>query len=354
MGRSPGEIIQENVPLAGKTTIGLGGTARLFAMCRTAEELTGVLGHAKRYELKFTILGGGSNVIFPDKGFDGLVIGIGLTGYQFEAESNGVLLSAAAGEEWDPLVSESVERGLAGIECLSGIPGLVGATPMQNVGAYGQEVAETIRSVEAIDLSSMNSVVFTGKECEFGYRQSRFKNKDKGGFVITRVKFLLKPDGPPALRYAELRKHVESRNPGSVTLATVRETVLALRKGKSMVIDKSDPNTKSVGSFFMNPMISKATFSELQKRWNESGNQGSVPSFPEGKQVKIPAAWLVENSGFPKGFRKGRVGVSANHALALVNYGGTTNELLSLADEIRETVRRRFSVLLQIEPSIIS
>ena len=354
MGRSTEEIIQEKVPLAGKTTIGLGGTAKLFAHCESVEELTSVLNHAIRDRLRFTILGGGSNVIFPDGDFDGLVIRIGMKGYRFETVSGGVLLDTAAGEEWDPLVSECVARRLGGIECLSGIPGLVGATPMQNVGAYGQEVAETIQTVEALDLSSMKPVEFTNADCQFGYRQSRFKRTDKGRFVITRVKFLLNPDGRPALRYAELRKQVESRKSGSVDLATVREIVLTLRKEKSMVIDPDDPNCRSVGSFFMNPVVTRKIFLELQQRWGESGGVSDIPSFPEGDDLKIPAAWLVEQSGFRKGFRKGGVGISANHALALVNYGGSTSELLSLADGIIEAVQRRFSILLQVEPSVVS
>ncbi len=353
MQRQPREIIQEGVPLADKTTIGLGGKARLFAHCETPGELSEILGHARRHAVRFMILGGGSNVVFPDEGFDGLVIRIGMKGYRFETVPDGVLLDAAAGEEWDPLVRESIARGLAGIECLSGIPGLVGATPMQNVGAYGQEVAETIQAVEALDLADMRPVEFTNEECQFGYRQSRFKNADKGRFVIMRVRFLLNPEGRPALRYAELRKQVESRTPESINLATVRETVLALRKGKSMVIDPADPNTRSVGSFFMNPVVTREAYLDIQQVWKKQGNPDTVPSFPDGDDVKIPAAWLVEKAGFPKGFRKGGAGVSANHALALVNYNGTTAELLSLADEVRNTVNRRFSVLLEIEPSII-
>jgi len=300
------------------------------------------------------LLGGGSNVIFPDDGFDGLVIGVCMKGYRFERVAQGILLDAAAGEEWDPLVSEAVTKGFAGIECLSGIPGLVGATPIQNVGAYGQEVADTIRSVEAIDLRSMKDVQFSNMDCQFSYRQSRFKVVDKDRFVITRVRFLLQPDGKPSLTYPELRKQIESRHPGSVDLGTVRQTVLALRRGKSMVLDPADPNCRSVGSFFMNPIVSREFFETLQRDLNRSGTPAEIPSFP-GQQnaVKIPAAWLVEHSGFSKGFRKGGVGISANHALALVNHGGTTRELLGLAEEIREAVKRKFSILLQIEPSII-
>jgi len=200
----------------------------------------------------------------------------------------------------------------------------------------------------------MKPVEFTNADCQFGYRQSRFKGADKGRFVIIRVKFLLNPDGRPALRYAELRRQVESQIQGSVDLATVRDTVLALRKRKSMVIDAADPNSRSVGSFFMNPVVTRESFLEIQQQWSKRGNPDGVPSFPEEDGVKIPAAWLVEKSGFQRGFRRGGVGISANHALALVNYSGTTSELLSLAEEIRATVNRQFSILLQIEPSIIS
>jgi UDP-N-acetylmuramate dehydrogenase len=299
------------------------------------------------------LLGGGSNVIFPDEGFEGIVIAIDIRGYRFHEIADGIVLDAAAGEEWDPLVSEAVARGLAGIECLSGIPGLVGATPMQNVGAYGQEVAGTIMSVDAIDLHSMQEVQFSNAECHFGYRQSRFKGADKDRFAITRVRFLLRPGGEPSLAYPELRKQIELRHQGSVDLGTVRQTVLALRKGKSMVLDKADPNARSVGSFFMNPVMSREFFDELRSKL--SAEESLIPSFPGGaNNVKIPAAWLVEHSGFRKGFRKGGVGISANHALALVNYGGTTKELLGLAEEIREAVKRKFSIMLQTEPSIVS
>ena len=346
--------MKEGIVLAGRTTIGLGGKARLFAQCESVDELRSALTYASRNQIRFMLLGGGSNVIFPDEGFDGLVIGVFMKGYRFEPVAEGILLDAAAGEEWDPLVSESVAKGFAGIECLSGIPGLVGATPIQNVGAYGQEVADTIRSVEAIDLRSMNDVHFDNMDCQFDYRQSRFKGIDKDRFAITRVTFLLHPGGKPSLAYPELRKHIESRHPGSVDIATVRQTVLALRKGKSMVLDPADPNCRSVGSFFMNPIVSREFFETLQRDLSRSGAPAGIPSFPgHANTVKIPAAWLVEHSGFRKGFRKGGVGISANHALALVNHGGTAKQLLALAEEIREAVKRKYSIMLQIEPSII-
>jgi UDP-N-acetylmuramate dehydrogenase len=354
MERSLDEIIQTNVQLAAQTTIGLGGPALFFAHCESQDELRGILLYARAHHLRFMIMGGGSNIVFPDRGFDGMVIRIGLKGRRFETISDGVVLDAAAGEEWDPLVEESVRRSLTGIECLSGIPGFVGATPMQNVGAYGQEVAGTIQSVEALDLGSLKIVEFSNAECQFAYRQSRFKAADKDRFVITRVKFLLQPDTPPILRYPELRKTIEVQHGGAADLATVRATVLSLRRGKSMVIDSGDPNTRSVGSFFMNPIVEKDFLDRLQAKWNGDGNRERIPFYPEGEKTKIPAAWLVEQSGFRKGMRRGGVGISSNHALALVNYGGTSGELLDLAREIREEVSRKFSIHLQIEPSIVN
>jgi len=344
--------LREHVPLSGLTTIGLGGTARFLADCREPAELAPLYAHAKHHALPFMALGGGSNVVFPDTGFGGLIVRIRITGSTVTASGTDIFIRVGAGEEWDPFVAQCVEQGFAGLECLSGIPGFVGATPIQNVGAYGQEVSETIRVVEAFDTQNGAFVEFAGDECGFRYRQSRFKQEDRGRYIISAVTFRLTKDGSPAIRYAELERQLEvSRDPG---LGEVRSAVISLRRRKSMVIDPSDPNSRSVGSFFMNPVLPRARYASLAQRWTDEGNTNPVPSFPDGNLVKIPAAWLVEHAGFSRGLRRGGVGISANHALALVNLGATTSELLAFADEISRAVYTRFSVRLEPEPHIVS
>lgn len=352
-------IVQTNIPLAPFTTIGLGGSARYFVSCSNVADLRDALNYAGDAHLRLHVLGGGSNTIFADNGFEGIVLHIAIRGIQFQEEDKRVFVRTSAGEPWDRTVEACIERGLGGLECLSGIPGLVGATPIQNVGAYGQEVGDMIFSVEALDRASLQKMLFSRAECRFGYRTSRFKQEDAGRYAITAVTFSLTPHARPLIRYPELQKTVEGSvdldalEPGRPALAAVRDAVLSLRRGKSMVIDPGDPNTRSVGSFFTNPVISPENFGAIEKRWRGEGNAGSIPHFPAGSSVKIPAGWLVEHSGFPRGFSKGNVGVSINHALALVNRGGTTAELLSLATEIEIAVRSRFGIPLEREPVIV-
>ncbi|MDH4068893.1 MAG: UDP-N-acetylmuramate dehydrogenase [Ignavibacteria bacterium] len=345
------ERFNEQVPLSGVTTIGLGGPARLFAECTSTDHLIELLTYAEQENLPFIILGGGSNIVFPDAGFEGLVIRIAMKGITIRKSGGNADLSAAAGEDWDPLVLRTVREKLAGFECLSGIPGLVGATPIQNVGAYGQEVSETIVSVEALDTRTKNVVEFSNEECEFGYRMSRFKGRDRGTYIITSVTFRLTDGGGPSLRYEELISVLKERP--DPDLGTVRNAVLSLRRRKSMLIDPLDPNSRSVGSFFTNPVIPKDEYERMADRWKRDGNEGTIPFFSDGERVKVPAAWLVEHAGFSRGMRRGRVGLSTHHALALVNLGGSTTELLAFADEIKRSVHTRFSILLEPEPTIV-
>jgi UDP-N-acetylmuramate dehydrogenase len=357
----PGQAfsIESDVPLAPYTTIGLGGKARYFASCTTAESIREGLRHAVTRSLRVHVLGGGSNTVFADRGFDGLVLKIDLRGIIRDDHGQAVHVRVAAGEPWDSFVQQCTESGLGGIECLSGIPGLTGATPIQNVGAYGQEVAETILRVRALERSTLEDVVFARTECQFGYRMSRFKSMDADRYVILEVEFSLQKNAPPTIRYPELRHAVDSAldlaslPPGRDALSAVRTSVLALRRGKSMVIDPADPNTKSVGSFFMNPVVSVELYNDLQQRWRTLGGTGEVPGFVSGSQRKLSAAWLVEKAGFSRGFKKGSVGVSANHSLALVNYGGSAQELLALASEVQDAVARKFGIQLQREPVVV-
>ncbi len=346
------------VPLADLTTIHLGGNAQYFIICRTPDEIISALSFFQTTGFALVVLGGGSNMVFPDNGFRGLVLKVDLRGVRFEDAGDSTIVSAAGGETWDELVKVSVEKGLAGIECLSGIPGSVGATPIQNVGAYGQEVKDTIVSVKAIDRRSLEVVEFSAADCRFGYRRSRFKEEDKNRFVVVEVTYRLTRGGEPSLKYAELKSYIESNKESrgdenaERKLFSVREAVIALRRKKSMVIDQKDPNSRSVGSFFVNPVLNEREHQKFLERVRPY-RLGPVPSFRSAEGIKVPAAWLVENAGFHKGHRAGGVGISSNHALALVNYSGTTKELLKLATGIEKTVLERFGIKLEREAVVV-
>lgn len=353
---APAAELREGVPLAPLTTLRVGGEARWFREAESADEVARALRFARERDLPVQLLGEGSNTIFPDEGFPGLVLKIGLRGVAFRPAAPGrVEVRAAAGENWDRLVAEAVERGLTGIECLSGIPGTVGAAPYQNVGAYGQELADTLLDVTCLDRRSLEPVRIPARECGFGYRTSRFKGEDRGRYVILHLRLRLAEGTRPRLRYPELRRAVEER--GSLVDLTparaaeaVRETVLELRRSKAMVIREDDPNARSAGSFFLNPVLTPGEYEGLKARWEEETGGGPIPSFPAEGGVKVPAAWLVERAGFEKGHRHGGVGISEKHALALVNRDGTAAELLELAERIREAVEERFGIELQREP----
>ncbi len=350
--------ILERVPLAPYTTIGLGGPAQYFAECHSAEELRDGLRYAREWRVPVLVLGGGSNVIFPDAGFAGLVLRVAIGGLTFRERGKTVHVQAGAGVSWDALVAESVRRGCSGIECLSGIPGTVGGTPIQNVGAYGQEVAETLVSVSCLARDTLERIIFDRASLGLGYRTSRFKREDRDRYVVLDATFRLRRDTVPVPRYTELTTAVAeqadlTRLPPREALRLVRETVLALRRRKAMVLDPSDPNSRSVGSFFLNPVLSHEAFGELEQRWKAAGRASAIPRFSAPGGVKIPAAWLVEQAGFRKGHRQDGVGISSRHALALVNLGGTTAQLLALAQDIERGVEEKFGVRLEREPVVV-
>jgi UDP-N-acetylmuramate dehydrogenase len=346
-------VIAHAVPLAPLTTLELGGPARSFAEARDEDELRSLL-LAHRGDRPI-VLGGGSNVVIDDEGYDGLVIRMAIAGVRFEDVGAGqVRVRVGAGERWDDLVATTVARGLAGLECLSGIPGSVGATPIQNVGAYGQEIADCCVEVRCIDRTTGEIRRLDAAECGFSYRHSRFKESSLANLVVTEVTFRLVQGGAPKIRYAELTRALAGRSapPG---LAEVRTTVLALRRSKSMVIDPADENRRSAGSFFVNPIVSAAAADEVERRARAKGavdGGDSMPRFAAGEgQVKLAAGWLIERAGFSKGLRRGHVGISTAHALALVHHGGgTSRELWALADEIIAGVRDAFGVVLRPEP----
>ena len=336
--------ILENVPLAPLTTLKIGGPARFFVVARTESDVIDAFRHAGANGLDLFILGGGSNLLVADEGFDGLVIQIALKG----VERDGEIIRVAAGEDWDSFVSFCVKNDLAGVECLSGIPGFVGGTPIQNVGAYGQEVSETILSVTCLDRTTRELVELTNDNCGFTYRKSIFNSTERDRYVVLSVTYRLTQSGSPNIRYKDLKNEFGDREP---TLAEVRETVLRIRRSKSMVIDESDPNSRSAGSFFKNPIVDRAKFDDIASQ--SAG--ATVPSFPAGEDhVKIPAAWLIERAGFSKGFRFGNVGISANHSLAIVNLGGgSAAEVLALKEKIQAGVEQKFDILLQHEPVFV-
>ena len=345
--------IQHRVSLAPLTTLELGGAAGSFATIDSVEMAKEAIRWAGRNLQPVAILGGGSNVVVSDSGFGGLVLRATLRGVQLQDDESAVRLTAAAGEPWDELVEMTVAENLAGLECLSGIPGWVGATPIQNVGAYGQDVATVIEAVHVLDLMSLEEKTLGREECGFGYRTSSFR-EFPNRFLVLSVTYALERGGRPKIEYRELRRAL-GIGQTEPSLAEARRAVLDLRRSKSMVLEEGDPNRRSAGSFFVNPVVDAVMLAKLDERARVSGvlEPGeSVPSFPaDGKNRKVPAAWLIEKTGFAKGLRKGAIGISSAHALALVHHGGgSTEELVALARDIREGVRRQFDIKLQPEP----
>src|SRR5487761_1464314 len=390
--------VADRVALSAYTTLGLGGPASRFVTAQNERDLVTEVQAADRRGEPLLVLGGGSNLVIADEGFDGTVVRVATSGVRLAARdetardetardgtgsgdtgsggtgdggtardgtarggtgSGGdtVTVIAAAGEDWDALVQRCVAGGLAGTECLAGIPGLVGATPIQNVGAYGQEVAETISTVRCYDRASGEVAELTAPDCGFGYRTSRFK-RDPGRFVVLSVSFRLTRDSMSRpVRYAERARSLGVAAGERVPLADARAAVLGLRRGKGMVLDPADPDTRSAGSFFTNPVISQAALGALEETARARfGPAATVPRFPAGDgQVKVPAAWLIERAGFGKGYSSGAAArISAKHTLALVNPGGgSTRELLALAAEIRDGVRASFGIELVPEPVLV-
>lgn len=339
--------MQHDVPLAPLTTLGLGGPARSYTRVTTLPELTEALASAE----PVLVLGGGSNLVVRDGGFPGLVIHMALPGVAVEKDDDHAIVTANAGVVWDDFVAEMVAAGFVGVECLGGIPGLVGATPMQNVGAYGQEVADTITSVRVLERTTGAISEMAAADCAFAYRSSVFRGSDRWVIVAVTFRFARGTQSAP-IRYAELSKALEVADGASARLALVRETVIALRRGKGMVVDESDPESRSAGSFFTNPIVDAAIVEQLRARMPADTK---IPTFPAADgMTKLAAGWLIERAGFTKGTSRGAVGISTKHALALVHRGGgTTRELLALADEIRTGVRDKLGITIELEPIIV-
>lgn len=345
--------VTENEALAPWTTLGLGGTSRYYAPIRNENELSEALAFAERERLDWMVLGGGSNVVIGDGGFGGLTIHMRMRGISAETSEDAVHVEAKAGEPWDAFVAHCTERGWAGLECLSGIPGLVGASPIQNVGAYGQEVSETIAGVRVYDALRHEVREWSPEACEFGYRDSIFKRSTPGRYVVLSVRFRLRPGGEPTIVYGELARALEERSPKSPDLKTAREAVVRLRRSKAMVIDPDDPDTRSAGSFFTNPVVSDERAKRLGQL-HAAMPRFAVTASDGSRKYKLAAAWLIEHAGFEKGFRQGNVGISSKHALALINAGGgSSRELLALAQQIRLAVFKVFEIVLEPEPQLV-
>ena len=339
--------LQENKPLAPLTTIGIGGPARYFLTAKSEKDVLEGLRWAEASRWPVFFLGGGSNLLFADEGWPGLVIDLAMMGVQHGCEDGLVSLHAQAGENWDGLVALAVSRNWAGIECLSGIPGRVGATPIQNVGAYGQEVGETIQWVKVLDLETFRIKKLSARECRFTYRSSIFKTGARNKYLILSVNFHLIENGEAAVRYPGLAK----RLPENPSLAQVRQAVLEVRRDKAMVVAPNEPNSRSCGSFFTNPILSESQYATFKRIVD-----GPHPSYGAGEgKVKLPAAWLIEQAGFQKGYCHRNVGLSQKHSLAIINRGGgTAVQVYELVAMIRKAVAQKFGVVLWPEPVLLT
>lgn len=344
-------ILKENEPLAPLTTLGVGGPARWFAEAASEAQVAEAAGRARELGVQLFVLGGGSNLLVSDAGFDGVVMQVKLRGIAAVDTGRHRAYRVAAGEDWDSFVSRAVAENCAGVECLAGIPGTAGGTPVQNVGAYGQEVASVIERLRAFDLEAREFVELTADQCRFSYRRSRFNCEDRGRFVVTRVDYRLRPAGAATVAYPDVQRALGYRGATACepTLGEVADAVRRIRRAKGMLLVDGDPDCRSAGSFFKNPVIAGDRLHQIAARG------ATPPSFPAGPEtVKVPAAWLIERAGFTKGYVSGAAGISSRHPLALVNRGGAKSaEILGLAREISARVEECFGIRLEMEPVML-
>lgn len=343
--------IRPDVSLAHLTSLGVGGAARWLVRVRDADDVREALALAREHGVPWWVLGGGSNVVVADAGLPGVVMHPTGAGLRYLADGR---VRAEAGVIWDELVQGSVGRGLGGIECLSGIPGLCGAAPIQNIGAYGQEVGDVTESVEAVDVHSGETVTLTAQQCGFAYRDSVFK-RTPGRYVVVAVTLALRVRAVPTLRYGQLLEALadQALPAGVVGLQRVREAVLRLRRNKSMVLDASDSESRSVGSFFVNPLVTTAQAEAVRAKLQADASMPAWPTATPG-EVKLSAAWLIEQSGMERGYSLGAIGLSRHHALALVHRGGgNAAEVLSFARHVQDRVHAQCGVALVIEPVLL-
>lgn len=346
--------IQENIPLAPFTTFRVGGPARYLVEACSESHINEALAFAADKHLPLFVLGGGSNLVIADEGWPGLVLKVGLKGVEFEFNRDSALFHARAGENWDDFVALAIEHNCAGIECLSGIPGTLGGTPVQNVGAYGQEVSQAIKTVRVLEIASGNVRELSNQECGFSYRSSIFNRDACGKYIVLEVTFRLKQGGAPLLEYADLQRFFasEQKNPG---LQQVRDAVRRIRQSKAMLLLPGDEDCRSAGSFFKNPIVSAEESLRIEKLAQRRASGLVLPSYlAKDGRVKLPAAWLVEQAGFHKGYSRGPVGISRKHSLAIVNRGGATaQDIMALKNDIEQKVFDVWGVCLQPEPVFV-
>jgi len=344
----------EDVPLAPYTTFQIGGPARWFAAAASEDDIAAGVAFAGERQLPLFVLGGGSNLLVSDAGFPGLVLHIALRGIASTQENGRPMISAAAGEDWDGLVAYAVAANYAGVECLSGIPGTVGGTPVQNVGAYGQEVSQTIVTVRAFDRKTAQFVDLPASACGFSYRRSIFNSTQRERYVVSRVDYTLNQNGPPNFVYADLARYFAARDGASPTLAEVRDAVRTIRQQKGMLIVPGDADCRSAGSFFKNPVVPVTVLDSLAQELGVE--KKSIPAYPaQDGEVKLSAAWLIERAGYQKGYALGNAGISSRHTLALINRGGATAaDVIALRDKLTDTIASRFAIRLEPEPVWLS
>jgi UDP-N-acetylmuramate dehydrogenase len=342
----PELAVHQRVPLAARTSLRVGGAARWYAVAASAADVAAAHAWSRARGVPMLALGGGTNVVVADEGVEALVVAVQPRGLSVAERGDLVTITAAAGEPWDGVVQAAVSRAAAGLECLSGIPGLTGGTPIQNVGAYGQEVSSVIEQVTAFDTVTGTMTALAASECAFAYRSSRFKARDAGRFLICEVRFGL-TKGEPTASYADVSAALKARGVSQPSVGDVRATILDIRRRKAMVIDDTDPDTRSVGSFFTNPVVSAADAERVATRAGRA-----APSFPQpGGMVKLPAAWLIERAGFSRGMRDGAVGLSSRHTLAIVTRdGATAADVIRFAARVARQVEALFGVRLRPEP----
>jgi UDP-N-acetylmuramate dehydrogenase len=345
--------IREQVLLAPYTTFRIGGPARFFCDVYTEAELLEAVRFARERNLAIFVLGGGSNLLIGDSGFDGLVLHIAID-TPAEALTNGATIdyTAAAGIDWNSFVLQICEQGISGIECLAGIPGTLGGTPVQNVGAYGQEVANTITHVRALDLETLNSVTLTHEQCRFAYRRSLFNTTHRNRYIVTQVTFRFDRTGTPTLTYPDLQRHF-AHHAHPPTPIEIYHAVREIRHGKGMLIVEGEPDCRSAGSFFKNPIVPESALAPIAAALSIPAEK--IPHWPSTPgSIKLPAAWLLEQAGFPKGFTpypESPAGISSRHTLALINRGNaTSSDIAALRDTIQREVHRRFHIQLEQEP----
>jgi UDP-N-acetylmuramate dehydrogenase len=338
--------IRENVALGPLTTLGVGGAARYLAVAETDADVAEAVRWAEEWGLPLFVLGGGSNLLVSDAGFAGLVVQIAIKGVRDCGKGT---FEVGAGEVWDEFVERMVKAGMQGVECLAGIPGSVGGTPVQNVGAYGQEVAETIVSVRAFDRKTGQFVELDREACKFRYRKSLFNTDEPSRYVVARVGFKLHPNGQAQVTYGDVKRYFADSTEVA-DLETVASAVRSIRRGKGMLIVEGDPDCRSAGSFFKNPVVGAVRLGEIATA--AAVERREVPRWPAGDgAMKLSAAWLIERAGFPKGFTDGEVGISSRHTLALINRGGATAaDIERLQGRIQDGVWVRFGVELEREP----